>query len=60
MFLINLLGRLWYGKRRWDEVNAPKTPVVYRSRAAMTPLERVDFERLTSETTNDRHIKPLF
>ena len=60
MFLINLLGRLWYGSRRWDEVNVPKTPIVYTPRSAMTPLERVDFEGLTDNKINDRHIKPLF
>ena len=52
MFLINFLGRLWFGSERWDLVNEDKTPMIYTKRAHMTPLQRLDFEELTG---NDRY-----
>lgn len=52
MFLINFLGRLWFGSERWDLVNEDKTPMIYTKRAYMTPLQRLDFEELTG---NDRY-----
>jgi len=52
MFLINFLGRLWFGSDRWDLVNEAKTPMIYTKRAHMSPLQRLDFEELTG---NDRY-----
>jgi|TARA_B100002019_G_scaffold226696_1_gene199753 hypothetical protein len=49
MFLIRFFGRLWFGREKWAIMNEEQTPIVYRPKAFMSELERLDFEGLMKQ-----------